>query len=523
MLQTVLGGAQCAADVGDVVDGVLDGGDGRLRAGLGAQRQLVDAQRLGVHVLDGDLQLVEAVGGVADLEGQGLALGGGVHSAGADQAGPVSLSGILSLGLGAGGNIGALVVLASQVVLGVVHAALALGEGDHAGGHSSTDLEVLVVLGGLRQAGNSDLQVHVADLIGQVDDVVHVLILAVGTLGDHIGAVADLDGGAILEVVGGEGHAGHAVQAAGSVGDGLLLHGDGELVGVVLGKLAIGGVERAGGGGESGINSGGSLLHGEDDLVALHSGLGHHAVELGGLGSCLRVPSIRNGLGQISALKGLTRAEFYTALGRIADSQRLAENSERGAGGSRSLNVGDLGVGEVDGVGAGLGGLGQLAVGQHGDGHIGLAGDLHIGAQRAVQQLDAVEVGAVGDAVDFRLELLELVGDGLAVHLVLISAVGGLLSQIDHAVEHVVDLLGGALSGLHQGDAVLHVLLSGGQAGDLSAHLLADGQTGGVVAGAVDPVAGGQLLQVLGNGGGVVGVVAVGVHRHNVVLNTHKL
>ena len=86
-----------------------------------------------------------------------------------------------------------------------------------------------------------------------------------------------------------------------------------------------------------------------------------------------------------------------------------------------------------------------------------------------------------------------------------------------------MDLGEGALGGLHQGDAVLGVLLSGLQAGDLGAHLLGDGQTGGVVTGAVDLVAGGQLLQVLGQGGGVVGVVAVGVHRHNIVLNTHDV
>ena len=47
------------------------------------------------------------------------------------------------------------------------------------------------------------------------------------------------------------------------------------------------------------------------------------------------------------------------------------------------------------------------------------------------------------------------------------------------------------------------------------------GQTGGVIAGAVDFVAGGQLLQVFAQGGGVVGVVAVGIHGHYVVLNPH--
>ena len=86
-----------------------------------------------------------------------------------------------------------------------------------------------------------------------------------------------------------------------------------------------------------------------------------------------------------------------------------------------------------------------------------------------------------------------------------------------------MDLGQGALGGLHQGDAVLGVVLGLVQAGDLGAHLLGDGEARGVVTGAVDLVAGGQLLQVLGQGGGVVGVVAVGVHRHNIVLNTHDV
>ena len=84
-----------------------------------------------------------------------------------------------------------------------------------------------------------------------------------------------------------------------------------------------------------------------------------------------------------------------------------------------------------------------------------------------------------------------------------------------------MDLGQGAFGGLHQGDAVLGVVLGLVQAGDLGAHLLGDGEAGGVVAGAVDLVAGGQLLQVLGQGGGVVGVVAVGVHRHDVMLDPH--
>ena len=142
---------------------------------------------------------------------------------------------------------------------------------------------------------------------------------------------------------------------------------------------------------------------------------------------------------------------------------------------------------------------------------------------RTIQQLDAVEVGGVSNAVDLVLELGDLLLELGTVGLILIGAVGGLLGQLVHAVEHVVDLGEGALGGLHQGDTVLGVVLGLVQAGDLGAHLLGDGQTRGVVAGPVDLIAGRQLLQVLGQGAGVVGVVAVGVHRHDVVLNTHDL
>ena len=85
-----------------------------------------------------------------------------------------------------------------------------------------------------------------------------------------------------------------------------------------------------------------------------------------------------------------------------------------------------------------------------------------------------------------------------------------------------MDFLQSALSGLHQRNAVLDILTGGLQAGDLGAHLLGNSQTGGVVTGAVDLIAGGQLLQVLAQRAGIVGVVPIGVHRHDVVLNTHN-
>ena len=144
-----------------------------------------------------------------------------------------------------------------------------------------------------------------------------------------------------------------------------------------------------------------------------------------------------------------------------------------------------------------------------------------VGIPSAVQQLDAVEVGGVGDTVDFGLEVVNFLLEVGAVDLVVVGAVGGLGGQVIHAVEHILDFLHGALGGLHQGDAVLDVLGSGVQTDDLGAHLLRNCQTGGVVAGAVDLVAGRQLLQVLAQRAGVVVVVAVGVHRYNIMLNSH--
>ena len=87
--------------------------------------------------------------------------------------------------------------------------------------------------------------------------------------------------------------------------------------------------------------------------------------------------------------------------------------------------------------------------------------------------------------IDFLLHLRTVGG-------VVISAVGGLGGQLHHTVEHIMDLSQSALSGLHQADAVLGVLLCGFQTGDLGTHFFGNRQTGSVVTGAVDLVAGGQ-------------------------------
>ncbi|MPN02865.1 hypothetical protein SDC9_150086 [bioreactor metagenome] len=200
-------------------------------------------------------------------------------------------------------------------------------------------------------------------------------------------------------------------------------------------------------------------------------------------------------------------------------------NSRPAQAGDGRTGQGNL-TGAIDVRGKRRGGRGRVAAAPNnlnvldtvGDGSIRSDGTL---AQGAIKQVDAVEVGGVGNPVDFGLELAYLLLQVGAVGLVVIGAVGGLVGQLHHAVEHVVDLGEGALGGLHQVDAALGVVLCGLKTGDLSAHLLADGKAGGVVAGTVDLVAGRQLLKVLGQGAGVAGIVTIGVHRHNVVLYTH--
>ena len=126
-----------------------------------------------------------------------------------------------------------------------------------------------------------------------------------------------------------------------------------------------------------------------------------------------------------------------------------------------------------------------------------VSGEIRADFHRAVQQLDAVEVGGVSDTVDFSQQLIHFLLEVVTVYLIVIGAVGGLAGQLHHTVEHIVDLSQSALSGLHQGDAVLGVLLSHVQTSNLGPHLLRDSQTSGIVTGAIDFVARGQLFKVL--------------------------
>ena len=74
MLQTVLESAQIAAGAGHSVDGGLDLRNGLSSTGLIAHGQVINAQSGGVAVLNGDSHLVVGSRGIADLQGQALAV-----------------------------------------------------------------------------------------------------------------------------------------------------------------------------------------------------------------------------------------------------------------------------------------------------------------------------------------------------------------------------------------------------------------------------------------------------------------
>ena len=86
-----------------------------------------------------------------------------------------------------------------------------------------------------------------------------------------------------------------------------------------------------------------------------------------------------------------------------------------------------------------------------------------------------------------------------------------------------MDLSQSTFSSLNQRDAVLSIVLRLTQAGNLGTHLLRNSQTSSVIASAVDLVAGRELLQVLGQSRRIGSVVTVGIHCHNIMLNTHKV
>ena len=114
---------------------------------------------------------------------------------------------------------------------------------------------------------------------------------------------------------------------------------------------------------------------------------------------------------------------------------------------------------------------------------------LHIGAHGAVQKVErAAEGGLLADTLDLEGELVGLLLDCGALG-VCVGAVGALEGEGSHALEHVGDFLGGALSGLAHGDAVVRVAVALGQAIDLGGHTGRDLKAGGIILGRVDSLA----------------------------------
>ena len=82
---------------------------------------------------------------------------------------------------------------------------------------------------------------------------------------------------------------------------------------------------------------------------------------------------------------------------------------------------------------------------------------------------------------DLLLQLLEFQVQVTAL-LVVIGVVGGLDGQLTHALQHVGDFVGRALSGLNQCDGVTRIAHGLVQAAYLLRHTGGNGHTGGIVA-----------------------------------------
>ena len=147
----------------------------------------------------------------------------------------------------------------------------------------------------------------------------------------------------------------------------------------------------------------------------------------------------------------------------------------------------------------------------------GVGADREVGGEGAVEQRVAVELGLRGDVVELRRELGELAVE-IAALGVADRARDRLGRQRLHPDQDVGDLLSGTVGHLQHALAVAGVDLGLLESRDVGLELGADGERGGVVRGAHDPRARGQLGQrarglhvvgaqiaVRGGGGGVGG------------------
>ena len=522
MLQTVLGSAQRTTDGGNSIDGVLDDVNGVLSALLGADADLVETQSLGVDVADVDLQLVVGIGGVADLEHQALARSA-LTQGQADtiaRINPIisncfcySIRNIQS------GDFGNLLDILGKVAVGGICTKSRLSAGSH--GSASIGLQTTPAAnqdGNVRGNIHSSLDEQVTisstilgtQIFGQQEELMAVdgeqRIIKIGSI--KLGNIISLEFTAFVQRLGINLYT-HAGNAAPDTAQLIFIVECNDLRGSGANFLGL----------KGDLTGSSSNVVGLAD-ISLSQLLGESAVQISDCNGKARSPACITNVVCGSILC------FQPSLLVLVVHNEVQLNGSRSAVLQRNSIL--EGVSVLTGCHLCVRSRGSiLALGALGF-HSGQAraDDIDLGGsdllrQGTVQQLDAVEVGAVGDTVDFGTELVNLGLEVLTVNSVLIGAVGRLGGQAHHTVEHVLNFLHRALGGLHQGDAVLDVLAGGIQAGDLGAHLLGNGQTGGVVACAVDLVAGGQLLQVLRDGAGVDVVVAIGVHRRNIMLNSH--
>ncbi|MNV25239.1 hypothetical protein D3C71_1163310 [compost metagenome] len=108
-----------------------------------------------------------------------------------------------------------------------------------------------------------------------------------------------------------------------------------------------------------------------------------------------------------------------------------------------------------------------------------------LAGERAVQQFRAVEVGLLGDTIDFTDQLIHFGLQCLAIAL-RVGCVGSLHRQFTDALQVVADFGQGAFCNLRQRDAVIGVADGDISAADLRAEALGDRQASCVVFCAVD-------------------------------------
>ncbi len=182
----------------------------------------------------------------------------------------------------------------------------------------------------------------------------------------------------------------------------------------------------------------------------------------------------------------------------------------RGAGQGRGGNGAGDKLRTTQGIGLGVDGL------VDGDGLAGIGADLEqLAGERAVQQLGAVEVRLLGDAVDFRNQLGHFGLQGLAV-AGRVGGVGGLHRQLADALQVVADFGQRTFGDLGQRDTVVGIADGDVGTADLRAEALGDRQTGGVVLGAVDARTGGQALDGGGQRAAAGAQVTLSIQRHRI-------